>query len=118
MQKDDTVYVRHMLDMAKNAMAKMQGKSRSEYDQNEVLRLALSHLIQVIGEAARRVSISYRQAHPEIPWREIVGIRHKVVHDYMEVDYDVLWQVVTEDLPSLIAALEKIVPPDDVTSAP
>jgi len=113
MQKDDMVYVGHMLDMAQKATAKVQGKERSEYDQDENLRLALVHLVQVIGEAASRVSARFRQAHPEIPWRSIIGIRHKVVPDYLEVDYDIVWGVVTVDLPALVVQLENIVLAED-----
>ncbi len=79
-------------------------------DGDETLRLALLHLIQVIGEAARNVSTARRDQHPEIPWRLIVGMRHKLVHDYMEVDEDLVWKTTTEDLPGLIKALETIVP--------
>ena len=79
MQPDDRVYVGHMLDMAKKATAKLQALTRSEYDEDENLRLALAHLVQVIGEAARRVSAETREAHPEIPWVDIVGMRSKIV---------------------------------------
>jgi uncharacterized protein with HEPN domain len=80
-----------------------------DYDNDENLRLALAHLVQVIGEAARRVSPSGQTTHPQIPWREITGMRHKIVHDYLNVDEDVVWEVVTGDLPPLIALLEAIV---------
>lgn len=69
MQKDDLVYVGHMLDMARKATAKVHGRSRAEYDADEDLRLALTHIVQTLGEAARRVSLPFQQAHPEIPWR-------------------------------------------------
>ena len=111
MQRNDTVYAGHMLDMACKAADRVQGKTRVEYDADEDLRLVLAHLVQVVGEAARCVSQQTRAAHPEIPWKQIVGIRHRIVHDYMDIDYDILWTVVTRDLPKLIAALEKIVPP-------
>lgn len=110
MPKDDMVYLGHMLDMARNAIAKTHGLTRTQYDADENLRLALVHLIQVVGEAARRVSEPVRSSHPEIPWTEIIGMRHKVVHEYLNVDFDVVWQVVVTDLPALVAALEKIVP--------
>jgi uncharacterized protein with HEPN domain len=113
MPKDDVLYLVHMLDMARKAVAKTQGIDREGYDNDENLRLALAHLVQVIGEAARRVSPQTCAAHPGIPWREIIGMRHKIVHDYMSVDEDVLWEVVTKDLSPLIAALEKIVPPEE-----
>jgi uncharacterized protein with HEPN domain len=93
MHKDDLVYIGHMADTARKAASKVQGKTRSEYDQDENLRLALAHLIQVLGEAARRVSPAFQQAHPELPWKQIVGMRHKVVHDYLSVDFDTLDQL-------------------------
>ncbi len=112
MEKDDLVYVGHMFDTASKALEKTGGRSRSDYDGDENLRLALAHLIQITGEAARHVSLGFQRAHPEIPWVNIVGMRHKVVHDYMHVDYDIVWDVVTVDLPPLVRGLEKILPTD------
>ena len=83
-----------------------------EYDADEDVRLALTHLIQTLGEAARRVSLSFQEAHPDIPWRHIIGMRHKVVHDYLEVDYDLVWDVVTAELPPLVRELERFLPPE------
>jgi uncharacterized protein with HEPN domain len=112
MQNDDTVYLGHMLDMARKAADKVRGKSRADYDGDENLCLALAHLVQTIGEAASHVSRETRDAHPEIPWKRIVGIRHHIVHGYMNVDLDILWNVLTRNLPELIASLEPLVPPD------
>ena len=111
MSPRDLVYVGHMLDMAKKVVGKAAGLSRDAYDADENLRLALIHLIQVIGEAGRQVSKEFSDSHPEISWAEIVGMRHKVVHDYLSVDEDIVWQVVTGDVPKLVAALEPLVPP-------
>ena len=91
--------------------ARPRAFARGAYDADENLRLALTHLIQIIGEAGRQVSREFSEQHPEIPWADIVGMRHKVVHDYLGVDEDIVWQVVTQDLPTLVAALEPIVPP-------
>jgi uncharacterized protein with HEPN domain len=110
MPKGDTVYLGHMLDSARSAIDKLSGKSRAEFDADETLRLALVHLIQIIGEAARRVSEPTRLAHPEVPWHQIIGMRHRVVHDYFSVDYDIVWRVVTHDLPPLAQALAPHVP--------
>lgn len=110
MQKDDLVYVAHMLDTAEKAVQKVDGVDRTAYDADENLRLALAHLIQTIGEAATRVSGGFQKAHPEIPWPQIIGIRHKVVHDYMHVDFDIVWAVATTDLPPLITQLKPLVP--------
>jgi uncharacterized protein with HEPN domain len=107
----DSVYVGHMLEMARKAVAKTERVTHGVYERDENLRLALTHLVQVIGEAARCVSREFCDEHPEIPWQDIVGMRHKVVHDYLGVDDDIVWQVVTGDLPPLIASLEKILKP-------
>ena len=70
--------------------------SRETFDGDENLRLALIHLIQVIGEGARQVSRPFADRHPEVPWAEIIGMRHKVVHDYLGVDEDIVWVVVSQ----------------------
>lgn len=113
MQRDDTVYLGHMLDMARKVLARTERKTKTEYDADEDLRFVVAHLIQTIGEAAARVSGPKREDHPEIPWRQITGIRHRIVHDYMGVDYDILWEVATRHIPALIQALEAIVPLED-----
>lgn len=105
-----------MLDMARKAVSKSEGLSREAYDADENLRLALIHLIQVIGEAARQVSSEFSDGHPDIPWADIIGMRHKVVHDYLGVDEDIVWQVVTHDLPKLVAALDPFVSPTPPTA--
>jgi uncharacterized protein with HEPN domain len=69
-----------------------------EFEKNEALTLAVTHLLQTIGEAARRVSPEFQARHPEIPWRAIIGMRHRVVHDYLFVDLDIVWDVTTRDL--------------------
>jgi uncharacterized protein with HEPN domain len=100
-----------MLDMARKAVCQSPGSAARDVRADENLRLALIHLVQVIGEAARHVSREFTAAHPEVPWENIVGMRHKVVHDYLGVDEDIVWQVVTGDLPKLVEALEPLVPP-------
>ena len=108
--EEDDVYLGHMLDMTRRAIAALKSKSRADYDADEILRMGLTHFVQVIGEAARKVSPEFQQTHPEIPWRQIVGMRHRIVHDYMRVDEDVLWEVVNADLPTLLSKLERISP--------
>lgn len=112
MPKDDLVYVGHMLDKAYEALSLVRSKTRQDYDHDTALRLALTHLIQVIGEAARRVSSQFRDRHPQIPWDAIAGMRSKIVHDYMNVDEDIVWDSVTQELQPLIEELKKIVPPE------
>jgi uncharacterized protein with HEPN domain len=113
MSKDDWVYLGHMLDMGQKALDLIVGLNKFDYDEDETLKLALTHLVQVIGEAARRVSPVFQEAHPEIPWHEIIGMRHRVVHDYLNVDEDIIWEVVHQDLPALVEALIKSMPPEE-----
>lgn len=111
MMKDDDVYIGHMLDTARKARSFVEGITREDYDQDEQLRISLAHLLQMIGEAARRVSEAFRNEHPELPWKQIIGMRNKVVHDYMYIDEDVVWETVMDDLPVLIEQLEALSPP-------
>ncbi len=113
MDHDDMIYLGHMLDTSHKIMAKVQGLSKQDYDADENLRLALVHLVQIIGEAARHVSDTTRKALPDIPWREITGMRHKIVHDYMDTDEDLVWEVAVVDMPPLVVVLERVVPPDE-----
>ncbi len=108
--RGDAERVAGMLEAAEKLEA--QGaKGRDLFDQDEIVQLALVHLVQIIGEAASRVSDDLRRRHPEIPWRQVVGMRNRVVHGYFEVDLDLLWAVVTLDVPKLRAQLAAI--PDE-----
>ena len=83
MPKDDLRYVGHMVDAAERARKFLSGKSRQDYDDDEVLRLAVVHLIQTIGEAARLVSPGFQQQHANVAWPQIIGMRNRIVHDYL-----------------------------------
>jgi uncharacterized protein with HEPN domain len=112
MRKDDLVYVGHILETVRAVVVKTSGILRADYDDDENLRIAVAHLIQNIGESARRVSLGFQQTHPEIPWSKIIAMRHKVVHDYLEINYEIVWRVATRNLPPLIVELETLLPED------
>lgn len=111
-QHDDSLYLTHMLESAQKALLFVKDKTRADYDADEVLRLALVHLIQTIGEAARNISKTFQDEHPEIAWKPIMGIRHRIVHNYADVDDQVIWKTLTDDLPPLIQQLEKLIAPE------
>lgn len=90
MKKDDAVYLGHIIDLGDKISQRVKGKSRDNFDSNEDLRIVLTHLVQTIGEAARRVSPAFQKDHPEVPWSDIIGMRHRIVHDYMDVDEDIV----------------------------
>ena len=105
---DDRTRLRHMLDYAEEAASLAQSRQRNDLDTDRLLRHALTHVVEVVGEAAAHVSEPLRQAHAGIPWSEIVGLRNRLVHGYDKVDLDVLWQLVQADLPPLIANLKRV----------
>ncbi len=104
-QHDDLVYLGHMLDLAQKARELVGDRDKGAYDEDETLQFALTYLVQTIGEAARQVSPAGRAALPEIPWHRIVGMRHRIVHDYLNVDTDMVWEVVSVNLAPLVATL-------------
>lgn len=108
-QHDDLVRLRHMLDYGQEALALTRDKQRADLESDHVLELALTRLLEIVGEAANRVSPETQQRYPQIPWRQIVGLRHRLVHGYDAVDLDILWDIIEQDLPPLITALEEIV---------
>ena len=99
--------LRHMLDHAKEAVTMVRGRTRGDLDTDRPLNLSLVRLLEIVGEAAGRVPAEERALNTDIPWPEIVGLRNRLIHGYDSVDFDILWQIVSDDLPPLIAALEK-----------
>ena len=110
---ENALRMRHMLDASREAMTLAKGKARKDLDGDRLLALALTRLLEIMGEAAGRVSKEIQALHPEIPWAQIVGLRNRLIHGYDSVDMDILWAVITEDLPRLVAALEKAAPPEE-----
>jgi uncharacterized protein with HEPN domain len=108
-QHDDRVRLRHMFDYSRKAVAMIEGRAREELDRDEMLCLALTRVVEIIGEAATRVSQAGQQSHGYIPWSQIIGLRNRLVHGYDAVDADILWDIVQQDLPPLIEQLEAIV---------
>jgi uncharacterized protein with HEPN domain len=102
--------MRHMLDHARQTVASVQQRTRADLDQDRILQLALQKAIEIVGEAASRVSREGRSRHPDIPWAEAIAARNRIMHGYDTVDYDVVWQILTEEFPALIVALERALP--------
>ena len=109
MFEDDTVRIRHILDAAREAVAFSYGRNRADLDTDRKLNLSLVRLLEIIGEAARGISPEFREAHPDLPWKSMIGMRDRLIHSYFDVNLDVVWETITEDLPGLIDKLEKVV---------
>ena len=103
----DVVRMRHMLEAATKAIAYTRGHERSILDTDEMRALAVVRLLEILGEAARAVSDATRARHPRIPWRQIAGTRDRLIHGYEAVDLDIVWAIVTADLPALVIELKQ-----------
>jgi uncharacterized protein with HEPN domain len=109
MFEDDVVRIRHIYDAAREAIEFAEGRSRADLDTDRMLNLSLVRLLEIIGEAARGISLEFHKAHRDLPWKSMIGMWDRLIHSYFDVNLDVVWETVTEDLPGLIAKLEKIV---------
>ena len=111
MDRADEVRMRHMLDAAREALSFIQGRSRAELDENRMLVLSLVKEVEIVGEAAYKVSAATRGSLPSIPWADVIGMRHRLIHAYFDINLDVLWQTLVEDLPELVSVIESALPP-------
>ena len=93
-QDKDRIRLQHMLDHATEAMQMARDRAREDLDTDRRLNLSLVRLLEVVGEAATRVSEATRRAHPQIAWAEIAGLRNRLVHGYDDVDFDILWDII------------------------
>jgi uncharacterized protein with HEPN domain len=105
MRPDDRTRIRHLSDAATKAIAYADGRTRSDLDEDELLRLALTKLVEIVGEAAKQVSLETREANPRVPWSASARMRDRLIHHYFDINLDVLWETVTTDLPRLLQEL-------------
>lgn len=104
-----------MLDSAQEAIAFASGRSRADLDTDRMFVLSLVKAVEIIGEAAFRISSEMKDRYPQLPWQEIITMRHRLVHGYYDVNLDILWATVTKDLPPLIHQLESMIRAENQT---
>lgn len=110
MRPEDNIRLLHLREAAATALRFTEGRTRSDLDDDEMLRLALTKLIEIVGEAAKQVSGEGRAEYPAVPWSAASRMRDRLVHHYFDIDLDVLWATIGEDLPALLAALDEPLP--------
>lgn len=116
-EERDAAYLWDMLQAAKEVETMVGNRSLADFLGDRVLLRALERCIEIIGEAARRVSVSYMDTHQEIPWRKIIGQRNILAHEYGQIDHELLYKTAVEDIPVLISQIELLLPPlDDAQS--
>ena len=106
---DDLSRLKHIRDSAKEALFFVNNRTREDLDRYRMLSLALVRLIEIMGEAANNISEPCQSKYSKIPWRQIIGMRNRIVHAYFDVDLDIIWQVITQDLDSLLIEVEKAI---------
>jgi len=110
---DDRTRLHHMLDAAQRARELAEGRTRDDFETNNMPGLALVRLLEILGEAARGISPELRARHGDVPWNRIIATRNRIIHAYFDVDMDIVWQIVTEELPSLTEQLQQILLVED-----
>ena len=108
MSRRDVAILLDMLIYARRVRDRLRDVPWGAFNDDEDLQLAATHMIQIVGEAASRSSPELRSQYPQIPWRAIIGMRQRIVHDYMRVRVEVVWDTVAEDIPPLIDILESL----------
>lgn len=108
LHKRDLTYLDHILQSAAKAIEYLNGVGYHDFLANEEKQDAVVRKIEICGEATKRLSLEFRNAYPAIPWKAIAGMRDKLIHDYLDIDLDMVWDTVEKDLPGLIVQLEKI----------
>lgn len=113
MNEQDNIRLSHMLDAAREVMQFAEGRSKTDLKRDRMFALAVVKDIEIIGEAASRISEEIQEAYPQIPWVDIIGMRNRLTHAYFDINLDIVWDTITANLPPLIAELEKILNPED-----
>jgi len=109
----DLIRLRHMLAAAKEALEFAAGKTRMDLEKDRLHMLAIIKSIEIIGEAASKVTETFKTEKSNIPWNDIINMRNRLIHAYFDVNLDIVWQTVKTDLPDLIKDLEEIIPPEE-----
>jgi uncharacterized protein with HEPN domain len=109
MRREDETRLRHMLDAAREAISFAIGRCREDLDDDRQLTLSIVKLLEIIGEAATKLAEETRSKLADLPWSDIMGMRHHLIHAYFDIDLDRVWATVIVDLPRLVTDLEAVV---------
>jgi uncharacterized protein with HEPN domain len=112
MSPEDRVGLRHIADGLGSAVRFTRGRTREDLDGDEMLVFALMHALQIVGEAASRISSETRDQRREVPWASMIGMRHRLVHAYFDVNLDILWTTAVEAAPALLTQIRPLLASD------
>jgi uncharacterized protein with HEPN domain len=106
----DEAYLLDILLAARRALSYVEEMRWEEFEMNEIVQDAVIYPLEIMGEAAARISERFRAAHPDIAWHKIIGIRNRLIHEYFRIDRKTVWDTIKNDLPEIIRLLEPLVP--------
>ena len=109
MLRDDTVLIKHILEASEKSINFLSDHTKEDLETDEKLALSVIRLLEIVGEAASQVSEDYRAKHPDIPWKNMVALRNRLIHGYFDVDLDIVWDTVNTDLPPVVRLLQLLV---------
>ena len=112
MRSEDRIRILHIIDASESAAQFLLGRSRDDLDRDQMLLFAVVRAIEIIGEAASKISVETRNATPEVPWAAIVSMRNRLIHGYSDIDRAVMWKTATAEVPALLSLLRALIAAD------
>lgn len=112
MTKDDLVYLKHILDAIVKIEEYSEGMDFEDFEKNHLVQDGVTRQLEIIGEATKRLSSEFRDKNPSIPWKQMAGMRDKLIHDYLGVDIGAVWETVEQDIPEIKGKIEDIIGPN------
>lgn len=108
MRSEDKIRITHMIDACEEILSFLEGKKRADIETDRILVLAVIKDIEIIGEAANKISEELADSYPDIPWMEIIGMRNRLIHSYFDINLEMVWSTASHDIPNLLSLLKKI----------
>jgi len=108
MRDEDRVRLLHMIEAGEAVAQFIAGRSRNDLDRDRMLLFAVVHSIEILGEAANKISPETRAAAPQVPWGAIVAMRNRLIHGYFDIDTVIVWKTATEEIPALVPLLQAL----------
>ena len=108
MSPDDVIRIQHMIDAAETALSFVRGRTRSDLNDDQMLLFALVRAIEIVGEAASRITAATRTAIVDVPWADAISMRNRLIHGYFDLNPDIVWVTATEELPQLLPKLHDL----------
>lgn len=108
MTKNPLLYITHILDAAKSIQAQIKEITKEQFESSELLQGFVERKLEIIGEATKRIPDDFKQKHPSIPWKDMAGMRDILIHQYTEVDEDIVWKTIKQKIPTLKEQIENI----------